>query len=420
MKHSKSHLLFSILVLAAGSAQAQQALWDCPPVVSPQLEPSGSVTFRISAPQAEAVSVTGDFIAPQQLDIAGRHVTIPGNLALRKGSDGVWSATVDSLAPELYSYNFIVDGVKITDPANVYTLRDISSVTNYFIVPGGKASNYAVRDVPHGTVAKVWYHSDTIGTDRRLTVYTPAGYDGAGERRYPVLYLLHGMGGDENAWTELGRAAQILDNKIAAGEAEPMIVVMTNGNVDTPAAPGESHLGMTTPTTNLPQTMDGTFESHFPEVVAFVDSIYRTIADKEHRAIAGLSMGGFHSMQISKEYPDMFDYIGLFSAAVLPREGATSPVYADVDAKLARQFADAPALYWIAIGRDDFLYGANADYRARLDASGYPYVYVESEGGHIWRNWRTYLSDFLPLLFRPRSPIFVNSSVAYRLPGCAQ
>lgn len=400
MKHIKSFILLSVLILACSPARGQQALWDRPQVVSPQIEEGGRVTIRIAAPEAENVSVTGDFVAPQQLQIAGRHVTIPGNLPLTKGADGVWSATVDSLAPELYSYNIIVDGVKITDPANVYALRDISSVTNYFIVPGGNASNYAVRNVPHGSVAKVWYHSDTIGADRRLSVYTPAGYETMPQRRYPVLYLLHGMGGDENAWTELGRAAQILDNMIAAGEVEPMIVVMTNGNVDTPAAPGESHLGMTVPTINLLHTMDGTFESHFPEVVAFVDSTYRTIPDKEHRGIAGLSMGGFHSMQISKEYPAMFDYVGLFSAAVMPREGVVSPVYTDIEAKLALQFADAPALYWIAIGRDDFLYGANTEYRARLDAKGYPYVYVESDGGHTWRNWRVYLTEFLPLLFK--------------------
>lgn len=146
--------------------------------------------------------------------------------------------------------------------------------------------------------------------------------------------------------------------------------------------------------------MDGTFESHFPDVVAFVDSTYRTIPDKAHRAIAGLSMGGFHSMQISKEYPDMFDYVGLFSAAIMPKEGVQSPVYENFDAKLARQFKDAPELYWIGIGDKDFLYGANVEFRKKLDAAGYPYVYYESPDGHIWRNWRIYLTEFLPKLFR--------------------
>ncbi|MDE6286335.1 MAG: esterase, partial [Muribaculaceae bacterium] len=221
-----------------------------------------------------------------------------------------------------------------------------------------------------------------------------------GDKSYPVFYLLHGMGGDENAWSELGRATQILDNMIARGEVEPMIVVMTNGNVDMQAAPGETSAGFVAPTTQLPSTMNGMFETHFPDVVNFVDSHYRTIPDKAHRAIAGLSMGGFHSLHISKEYPDMFDHVGLFSAAILPREGATSPIYADFDGKLARQFAAKPALYWIAIGDKDFLYSANKDYRAMLDSHNYPYEYVESPDGHIWKNWRIYLTQFLPKLFK--------------------
>lgn len=399
MRH-RIPLFIATLAFGAVGAVAQQALWDRQPVVSPQIGHNGRTTFNIFAPAADSVALTGDCVPPSMAEFNGNTFAVPGMLPMVKADNGVWSVTVDSLAPELYSYNFIVDGVKITDPANVYALRDISSVTNCFIVPGGNADLYSVHDVPHGTVAKVWYHTDTIGADRRMTVYTPAGYESDRAKRYPVLYLLHGMGGDENAWSELGRATQILDNMIAAGTVEPMIVVMTNGNVDMPAAPGESHLGLTPPTTDLPRTMDGTFESHFPEVVAFTDGNYRTIPDKAHRAIAGLSMGGFHSMHISKQYPDMFDYIGLFSAAILPRDPAASEVYSDLDGKLARQFAEAPALYWIAIGRDDFLYNANTAYRAMLDAKGYPYTYVESDGGHIWRNWRNYLTEFLPLLFR--------------------
>lgn len=146
--------------------------------------------------------------------------------------------------------------------------------------------------------------------------------------------------------------------------------------------------------------MDGSFETSFPEIVKFIDKNYRTIANKKNRAIAGLSMGGFHSMHISKQYPDMFDYIGLFSAAIMPREDAKSPVYEDLERKLARQFAKKPALYWIAIGNTDFLYQANKDYRKMLDEKNYSYTYRESDGGHIWRNWRIYLSEFLPMLFK--------------------
>ncbi|MDE6682368.1 MAG: esterase, partial [Muribaculaceae bacterium] len=256
-----------------------------------------------------------------------------------------------------------------------------------------------VSDVPHGTVSKVWYPSETLGMNRRMTVYTPAGYE-KGDRSYPVFYLLHGSGGDENAWPELGRATQILDNMIARGEAEPMIVVMTNGNAALQATPGESSAGLVPPTTNLPRMMDGAFELHFPEVVSYIDSNYRTIADKQHRAIGGLSMGGFHSMHISKQFPDMFDYVGLFSAAVTPRNGSDTGVYSDLDGKLARQFGAKPALYWIAIGDKDFLYEENKAYRKYLDDHNYPYIYRESPDGHIWKNWRIYLTEFLPQLFK--------------------
>jgi enterochelin esterase family protein len=208
------------------------------------------------------------------------------------------------------------------------------------------------------------------------------------------------MGGDEEAWIALGRAAQILDNLIAKGKAEPMIVVMPNGNIAQEAAPGESQYGLTTPTFQLPHTMDGLFEEAFPDIISFIDKNYRTLSEKSSRAIAGLSMGGFHSARISAYYPDTFDYIGLFSAAINRGNNPDSPIYKNTDAQLARQFSNAPKLYWIAIGNSDFLYDENTDYRKKLDKAGYNYQYYESEGGHIWRNWRIYLSKFLPLLFK--------------------
>ena len=387
----KRNLIFSALLALASGVSAQQAIWGVPQMISPEVNTDGTVTFRLDAPEASSVRVSGDFFAPAD-------TVAPGVMA--RDENGIWTYTTPyAPAPELYTYRFMVDGRLFTDPSNVFQVRDVNTVMNLFHIPGGRSDLYKVAVVPHGRVSKVWYRTPSLGAERRITVYTPAGYEQSTER-YPVFYLLHGMGGDENAWTELGRAAQILDNMIAAGDVAPMIVVMTNGNVDTQAAPGETSQGFAQPTTLLPHTMDGTFESHFPDVVAFVDSTYRTLPDKSNRAIAGLSMGGFHSMQISKEYPDMFGYVGLFSAAILPREGAVSPVYDDIDAKLARQFADAPALYWIAIGDKDFLYQANCDYRRRLDDAGYPYVYYESPDGHIWRNWRIYLTEFLPQLFK--------------------
>ena len=389
MKNSiKSIVAICMMVLLMPvAALAQQALWGGSKLISPEIHENKTVTFRIKAPKAVKVQVLGDFLSKGVADLV-------------ENKEGVWEYTTpEPLAPELYSYAFVVDGLKVNDPNNVYMIRDVATVNNIFIVGGERADLYMVNKVPHGSVSKVWYHSPSLGIDRRMTVYTPAGYETSG-KRYPVFYLLHGMGGDENAWSELGRAAQILDNLIAQGKAEPMIVVMTNGNADLEAAPGESSLGYMPPTTRLGKTMEGSFETHFPEVVKFIDKNYRTKANKKNRAIAGLSMGGFHSLHISKQYPDMFDYVGLFSAAIMPGKNATSPIYKDMEGKLKLQFAKKPALYWIAIGKTDFLYKANKEYRKLLDEKGYPYEYFENEDGHIWRNWRIYLTEFTPKLFK--------------------
>lgn len=380
-------------------ADAQQALFGGQQIVSPEINPDKSVTFRLNAPNASSVQVTGDFLPPKTIDTPMGKWDAPSTADLTKNAQGVWEFTTSPLAPELYSYAFLVDGLRTLDPANVFMNRDVATVTNIFIIDGDRASLYGVKDVPHGTVSRVWYDSPTLGKDRRLTVYTPAGYETSG-KRYPVFYLLHGMGGDEEAWMALGRTSQILDNLIAQGKAEPMIVVMTNGNVDQEAAPGESSLGLKAPDMNQPRTMEGSFETSFPDVVKFIDSTYRTIPEKKARAIAGLSMGGFHSMHISKQYPDMFDYVGLFSAAILPREGSTSPVYDDLEGKLKVQFGKNPALYYIAIGNTDFLYDANTQYRKLLDSNKYPYEYFETPEGHIWKNWRIYLTEFAPKLFK--------------------
>ena len=391
--------LLLMCAASAGSACAQEALWDKIDHVSPQVNDDATVTFRYANPNAKAVKVVADFATA---DPALRC----GEIAMTPDSAGVWSATTPPLVPDLYGYHFDVDGVNTLDLSNVYVNRDIASLFNIFIVPGGTADLYKVQDVAHGTVAKQWYRSkgDAIAglggpRDRRLTVYTPAGYETSG-RRYPVLYLLHGSGGDENAWSELGRAIQILDNMIASGDAEPMIVVMPNGNIDLQAAPGESPLGMTTPIAKLPHWMDGSFEATFPEIVEFIDSNYRTRADKASRAVAGLSMGGFNSLHLSKDYPGMFDYVGLFSAAIWPLDPSLAGRYTDMPAKLKKQFENAPKLYWIGIGSDDFLYDVNVKYRQLLDSLGIPYTYHESDGGHQWKNWRRYLTLFLPQLFK--------------------
>ncbi len=396
----KKLCFLAVTMMVSLSSFAQQALWGIPQITSPEVHADNTVTFRMKAPKAVKVQVTGDFLPTQKIQTPYGEFDGPGVADLKEGKDGLWEyTTTEPLASELYSYSFVVDGQRMMDPSNVYMIRDVGSVTNVFIVKGGVGDLYSVNNVPHGTVSRMWYDSPNLGMKRRLTVYTPAGYETSG-KKYPVFYLLHGMGGDEEAWIALGRTAQILDNLIAQGKAKPMIVVMTNGNASQEAAPGETQYGLVPPTTQLPKTMEGSFETAFPDVVKFVDKTFRTQANKRGRAIAGLSMGGFHSLHISKQYPDMFNYVGLFSAAILPDKKTEAPIYQNFEKKLATQFAKNPALYYIAIGNRDFLYKANTDFRKMLDEKGYKYTYKETGEGHIWKNWRIYLADFVPRLFK--------------------
>lgn len=384
-------LLLIILVVTGMNVFAQQALFGGQQINSPEINPDNSVTFQLLAPNADEVKLSGDWMKPEGM--------APASVAMTKGDKGVWSYTTEPLGSELYSYSFSVDGLKTTDPNNPFLIRDVASVTNIFIVGGGQADLYKVNDIPHGTIAKRWYDSPGLGMDRRITIYTPPGYESSNEK-YPVLYLLHGAGGDEEAWISLGRSAQILDNLIAQGKAQPMIMVMPNGNVIQDAAPGEGSKGFYKPQFMIEKTMDGTYEANFMDIVKFVESNYRVKADKAHRAIAGLSMGGFHSYHISRYYPNMFDYVGLFSAALMPREDATGKVYNDIDGTLKKQMENGYKLYWIGIGKEDFLYKANQEYRQKLDSMGMKYTYMETDGGHIWKNWRVYLSVYAPLLFK--------------------
>jgi len=380
--------------LITSSLFAQQDLFNQTQIVSPEIHDDHTVTFRIDAPNAEEVSVTGSLDA--------NNAFAPITYELEKGEDGLWTFTTPVLPSEFYRYHFTVDSVRTVDPANAHAIRDVANISNVFLIEGGKGDLYAVNDVPHGDIAYKWYESPGNDMRRRLAVYTPAGYDNS-DQEYPVLYLLHGVGGDEEAWLGSGRASQILDNLIAQGEAEPMIVVMPNGNVSQEAAPGKGSAGFTRPTFMLPNTMDGTFEETFIDIMNFIENTYRTTETKEGRAIAGLSMGGFHTANISLYYPDTFNYIGLFSAAlnVGPQNNSSSPVYQNQEEKLERLGDNGYELYWIGVGDDDNLvYPGVQQFRSRLDSLGMDYEYVETDGGHTWNNWRTYLSTFSQQLFK--------------------
>jgi enterochelin esterase-like enzyme len=375
-------------------------------VRSPEVLPSNEVIFRLVDPFAKAVELRGNF--PDSFNSS----TVP----MIKGSDGTWSVTVGPLKSEFYHYSFYVDGAPRSDPGNPLR-RNRALPTSILIVPGERARLYTVNDVPHGSVHQLWYPSPTLGLNRRMFVYTPPGYD-AGTRRYPVLYLLHGGGGNEENWTADGRAAQILDNLIAAGRVEPMIVVMTNGIAKHSAsleylparAPFDSTSSMAFP------------GSIVPDVIPFIDRTFRTGRDREDRAIAGLSMGAAHAFYAAFHNLDHFAWVGGFSGAyhLLPDAHLDIPPPPDaailrepgitwsVDA--AKVFEHLPDLRPSANQRLRLLYMTNGKHdgeitqqrvlKAAFDEKGIKNHTTEIPGHlHDWAFWRLALADFLPRLF---------------------
>ena len=387
------NLFFLILCFFwAGIAQAQQNVgFRKGNIQSPEINPDNTVTFRLQADKAKQVLVVGDWEANG------------GKGEMKKNKEGVWEYTSPVLPSEMYTYRFSIDGVVDLDPVNPFTKRDVGNLFSVFFVNGGYADYYQVHDVPHGDMLTTWYHSNRLQADRRLSVYLPPFY-GKENKSYPVFYLLHGSGGDETAWVELGNVARIMDNLIAEGKIEPMIVVMPNGNSGKQAAPGETsenHAYKPVMTNQLPGYKNGDYELAFPEIIQFIDTKFRTISDKAHRAIAGLSMGGFHTLYTSINYPGYFDYIGLFSAGLnMTTVDQTLPAYRDLEGKLKGLQQAGYKLFWLAIGNTDFLYEANQDFRKQMEAIDFKYIYHESTRGHIWANWRQYLLLFAPQLFK--------------------
>lgn len=389
--------------LAATSAAAQSTQPSTPPAPascrpqgmfagpaayqSVEQLPDNRVTFRICAPDAQSVRVTSNDI-DQAIPMGLQPGSVRG-LAMTKDTSGLWTATTPVPVPaDTYRFNFEVDGARVPNPQGTTFSHERIGTNSTFEVLGPEGAFQAwSKDVPHGVISKVEYWSQTLGQARPVTIYTPPGYM-AGAERYPVLYLVHGAGDSYDSWTSVGRANVILDNLIAQGKAVPMIVVMPFGH--TPDRPGGGNM--------LANTDFG--DDLIRDLIPYVDANFRTLADQEHRAMAGLSMGGSHTLRFGLTHPELFDNIGVFSMGLGLQGNNDVAAYESANAAALQRAGRDLDLVYYAMGKDDFLYNTVAPTRAMLSKHGINHVYNETEGGHTWINWRRYLNDFAPRLFR--------------------
>jgi enterochelin esterase family protein len=355
-------------------------------LISPEVLSDHRLTFRLYAPKATDVTVAGDFGASAKLT---------------KDDKGVWSVTVGPLTPDLYSYSFRVDGVKTLDPKNAAIKPGIAGADNMVFIPGKEAEFEDNKDVPHGEVRQVWYHSSTLDTQRRMHVYTPPGYDG-GSERYPVFYLLHGGGDEDSGWNTIGRAGFILDNLLAQKKAKPMIVVMPNGSLPRPADFPRLTPGAPPPADFAKRmaALQGRFTKELlTDIIPQVEKRFRVQTGAENRALAGLSMGGGQTLAAVTTHPDQFAYVGVWSAGIgrnaddFEKRNATFLEGAD---KVNRSVK----LFSISVGDKDFALAGSKQLAEMLKKHGIKNELHVSGGGHTWINWRHYLNDFAPRLFR--------------------
>ncbi len=325
------------------------------------------MTFRIQAPQAKEVFVVGRMVG--------------GKLAMVRDGEGLWSVTLDAVEPGIYDYGFLVDGVRMVDPGNPSLMPKRSPNTSLLHIQDGSIHDF--RDVPHGTVHVHAHRSEPTGHFREFQVYTPPGYETDGED-YPLLVLQHGQGDTFATWVGHGKAHWILDNLVAEGKAVPMVVLMLDGH-PLPESYGDGR---------SPANAEALRRDLLEATLPMVERLYRIKAGREHRAIAGLSMGGLHALTIGLNELDAFAWIGAFSAAV-PEPTALDPALADAEAANGKL-----KLLWIACGKDDFLLGENEQLTALLKEKSIRHEWHLTEGNHSWPVWRGYLADFAPRLFR--------------------
>jgi enterochelin esterase family protein len=398
----------AMLTLPPAYSQQPAAGRAAPPArpVSPEIHKDHTVTFRLAAPKANEVTLNGSWEGAR-------------DIKMTKDDNGIWSTTVGPLGEQLWGYWYLVDGVKALDPGNGETQRDGFRIDNLLMISGPASDLWDFKDVPHGTLQIVWYASPTLKQERRrMYIYTPPGYESS-QTRYPVLYLLHGGGGDEDAWVTMGRANVILDNLIASGKAKPMIVVMPNGNATQTVSQGYAYGPTPAPqavqapappplqaaaaggrgagagaTARPPQPYAGSYpESLVKDVIPFVEKTYRVIANKDNRAIAGLSMGGGHTLTATNNNPGVFGYIGVFSSG--PR--TVDEAY---EKQLQAVKAGGVKFYWTGAGTTDMAREGTVNLHNLLEKEGFKTTYKEIPGAHYWFLWRDFLGDFGTVLFR--------------------
>ena len=382
-----------------------------PRVVSPEVLPDKRVAFRLRAPEATTVLLNGNWEKGTNIEMA-------------KDDQGIWSVTVGPLGDQLWAYSFSVNGVKVLDPGNGEYQRDGSRYENLLMISGPASTTWEFKDVPHGAVQAIWYPSEILKKPgRRMYVYTPPDYH-TSNTRYPVLYLLHGGGGDEDAWVTMGRANIILDNLIAEGKAKPMIVVMPNGNAGQvvsqgygygripPAAPamapapppvqaaqqaaagrGAQPAQPAAATARPAQPYEGSYpHSLVREILPFIDRNFRTVPNKDNRAIAGLSMGGGHTVSATNNNPGVFGWIAVWSAG-----GQNTEAF---EKQLQVVKAGGVNHYWIGVGTTDFARQGSQTLFEVAKKVGLNTTYHESPGAHFWFIWRLFLSEFGSLIFK--------------------
>jgi len=392
MKINAIVLVFALLCgLASPQDKPSRLSTTIPDAEFPRLNADGSVSFRVQADQAQKVQLL------MELGQSSYDMT--------KGQAGYWEVTTKPLLPGFHYYAISVDGFAANDPGSRVFFAARKEVTG-LEVPGPDEGFFAVKDVPHGTVRTQWYFSKATAEIRRIFVYTPPGYD-QGTERYPVLYLQHGWGEDEAGWSDQGHENFILDNLIAEKKAVPMIIVNENGMTGVHFQPPQPPRAGAAPNPPRPPravsrffmderyaAVDGVI-SH--DLIPYIDEHFRTIADRDHRALAGLSMGGAQALRIGLNHLDQFAYLAAFSPAI-----AITDTTKDYDGALAdpAKINQQLHLLWIGIGSEDFLLEPVARSHEVLEKAGIKHVWVNTSGAHVWTVWRKYLADFAPRLFR--------------------